>query len=352
MNIYEARKIFGINEKSSEEDIKKQYRILAKKYHPDANPGDQDTEEKFKQINEAYAVLTNKNGNSNDSNPVDFGFDLSEILRGHFNFNFGFQQPPTQNQRKEQFINSFKKPRPERTLSIDVIVPIMDILNKNPITLENINKISNCKLCNGFSVDVNQEHTCPQCNGTGSITKQTNMFFSSSSCYACGGIGIQLRKCPQCNPNGHTIETTKIALNLTTQVTLKTIYKIPGFGVPSNGITPEARGDLIVNIEPAENEFLAIRKGLLSNTQPLIVSISDIINQNKISIPVWDYEKKEISNAEIKLPPNVGFLDADVPVKIQPDLSFEFAIDDLGLLNDFGAKSKYLVYAVLNKIVQ
>jgi molecular chaperone DnaJ len=352
MTLHEAYQTLELNNRASDEEVKQQYRKLAKKYHPDVNKNDKDAETKFKKISEAYAVITNKTPTSNGPNLNDFGFDFSEILRGHFNFDFGFRQRPQQPQDKRSaFISQLKKEIPEQNINVVITVPVDGIIARTPILLENVSKITNCSTCNGLGINLATEHACKFCGGSGNITKQEGVYFSSSTCYACKGTGIVFDKCPQCNQNGHVQEASKISLNLNTQVALKTLYKIPNYGIPSKNKTPEKIGDLLVNIDVIPNEHVAVVNGFLTNTIPIIVSASDIINKNKIEIPTWNYETKQYEKVKVNLPEEVGFSSSPVMVNTT-DLSFSYALDDYGLMNDYGARTKYLVRAVLDAVIK
>ena len=203
--------VLGINQGSSEEEIKKAYRKLSKQYHPDLNPNNKQAEEKFKKIAEAYEVLTGK------------------------------QKPKNQNPfGGNPFGNRTYKAKP---LRVDIEVTMEEAyvgLEKN--VNYNINDI--CNKCDGEGGS--DPITCNQCNGLGHIEQGPFAF----SCVNCGGKGSLLRKiCYTCNGGGVLKKIESINLRIPKGITNESIYTYPNIG---NKIKNGIRGDVNfkINIKP------------------------------------------------------------------------------------------------------
>lgn len=201
--------ILGINRNASENDIKKAYKKLALKYHPDRNPGDKEAEEKFKEISGAYAVLSDPSkkqqydmyGTIDGMNPNDAGFNFEDLFKHMSGFgdmfgdffgggNFG---------RSQQ-----SEPRKASSIKIQIPLTITDIFNGYNHEVE-YNCELRCKECNGTGGTGIE--TCQHCHGTGMITDVRRTGFGviqqSHVCQYCGGSGQTIKnKCSKCNGSG------------------------------------------------------------------------------------------------------------------------------------------------------
>ncbi len=205
--------ILGVPRDASQEDIKKAFRALVKKWHPDANPDNKKlAEEKFKEIGEAYEVLSDENkrriydqtgkadfGNGQEGfnwqdfrNNSDFSDIFDEIFR---NFGGGFGG--------DSFFGSRRAAQLD--LSVEIEITMADSYNgvKREIKYR---RTVDCDVCNGTGYEGNVKK-CPTCNGTGQerIAQQQGMFrfVNTITCRTCGGKGfIGDRKCHQCHGSG------------------------------------------------------------------------------------------------------------------------------------------------------
>ncbi len=206
--------ILGVNETASPDELKKAYRALAKKNHPDANQGDAEAEERFKRISDAYDILSNqekreqydlmrKSGHNpfaagGGAGAEGFG-DLSEILRSMFGGGggspFGGRGHPSQAAIKVQieipFVTAARGGTVNRTLRL-------------PVT---------CSLCNG--VGGSGKSICASCGGSGRISSGQGFFSTQHPCANCGGRGYTLKeKCSACNGSGEIQSTEKVSLRI------------------------------------------------------------------------------------------------------------------------------------------
>lgn len=184
-------KILGLSRNATEEEIKKAYRQLAVKYHPDKNKGDKKMEEKFKEITEAYENLKDSQKKNEYDNPRHSDFD--------FNFNDFFK-------RKNQPVK----------YTTNVTVTLEDIFFEKEITRVLVED-ETCQICNGTGKEKNSDYEyCEVCAGRGVIENQINSFFVTQQiCEKCQGAGKIIKdKCKNCDGKKVTNKEKKIKFKL------------------------------------------------------------------------------------------------------------------------------------------
>jgi len=191
-------KILEVNENSTEDEIKKSYRNLSKRYHPDVNP---DGAEKFKEITEAYDILSNKNKKSEYDNVRTNPFRNNGSFEDIFSNMFGGGG-----------FNQRRKSAPDKVVRIE-ISPIESLLGSKK-TIQ-YSKDNHCETCNGKG---GTHQNCSMCNGQGFTIKTFGNGFMvqqiRTACPSCAGRGYQLvHKCHTCNGGG--VKTTINTLNIT-----------------------------------------------------------------------------------------------------------------------------------------
>ena len=258
-------KILEVEEKASADEIKKSYRTLSKKYHPDINP---DGAEQFKDIAEAYDVLSNpekktKYDNSK-SNPFQGGNyeDMLSQMFGGMNGRFRQQK---------------RKNAPDKIIKVQVS-PVDSYLGVNK-ELHYV-KNNHCQVCNGSG---GEQQVCVTCRGQGFEVKTFGTGFMvqqiRSACTTCGGRGYTLiHKCYGCGGQGINSITNNIAITLPKGVDSGQFLKVENAGDFKNG----EYGDLIIQVEIVNKDgYEKINNDLVYN---LFLNL-DEIQKNKYVIP-------------------------------------------------------------------
>ncbi len=254
--------VLGLKKGASDDEIKRAYRKLAMKYHPDRNQGDKDAEEKFKEINEAYAVLSDPDKKSKydrfghagvDPNAGfgggaysgDFGGfdDIFNMFGGMFGGNRGgFSRRRNGPQRGRDI---------QKNLTITFEEAAFGVKKQIKLT-----KYVECKTCNGTGAAPGSEKkTCTTCGGTGEVmtSKQTpfGVFQTSSICPDCKGTGSIIDKpCPDCKGTGKVRKTVTIAVNVPAGVDNGSAITLRGQGEPGENGGPAGDLYIIIAVKP------------------------------------------------------------------------------------------------------
>lgn len=257
--------VLGVDRNADEETIKRAYRKLAKKYHPDVNPGDKDAAEKFAEASEAYSVLSDpdkrrqydqfghaafENGGAGGAGGFG-GFDFNDIFgSGGFGDIFG-----------DIFGGGGRSSAnngPRRGASLRAIVHIsfeeavFGCKKEIELTLKDT-----CKTCGGSGARPGTSpETCPHCHGTGQIRQTQQSMFGMiqniQTCPHCGGTGKIIRdKCPDCHGSGFTSSRKKIQVDIPAGIDDGQSIRIRDKGEP--GVNGGPRGDLLVQVAVASH---------------------------------------------------------------------------------------------------
>ncbi len=250
--------ILGVAKDASQDEIKKAYRALAKKYHPDVTDlSKEDAEAKFKEVSEAYEVLSDEGKrktydqyghagvNSQFSNGGfswdDFTHadDISDIFGDIFGSMFG-------GRRQQQ--RSRNSPRQGESLRYDMEITLQDVLKGKTAELSIPHTIS-CGDCRGTGGKDGKIETCQTCGGAGQMQRVSRTPFgnmvSVSDCSNCNGTGTSFKeRCPKCRGSGKVSISSKVSVNIPKGVEEEMRIRVPGAGDAGyNGGPP---GDLIV----------------------------------------------------------------------------------------------------------
>ncbi len=295
--------ILEVSKSSSDEEIKKAYRQQAMKFHPDRNPGDKASEEKFKEAAEAYEVLSNKEkrarydqfghagvgsggGFNNGGMSMDDIFsNFGDIFSG-FGFG-GFNNFSGGGRSGGRRVSKGTNLRVKVKLNLTEIVTGVEKKIK-------VKKLTECKVCNGTGAASGSDYTtCHTCNGKGVVTRVSNTFLgqmqTSSTCPTCNGEGRSIKnKCPKCYGEGVTNEDDVISIKIPAGVAdgMQLVVSGRGNAARRGGIN----GDMLVVIEEEQHpDLVRDENDLLYN---LFISVPDAILGTAVEIPTLEGKVK------------------------------------------------------------
>ncbi|MBQ3092971.1 MAG: molecular chaperone DnaJ [Clostridia bacterium] len=256
--------VLGVNKNASEEEIKKSYRKLAKKYHPDLNPGDKDSEVKFKEVNEAYDVLSDKNkkarydqfghagtdpsygggsGGYYSGNPFGEDFDLGDIFGSFFGgFGGGRSRRSTASRRGSD-------------IEVNVNISFLEAA-KGCTKKIKYDCIDTCFKCHGSGArEGTSPKQCHVCRGTGQVVISQRTPFgvmqTAKTCDACSGTGKVIEHpCGYCGGNGRVRTNKEIEVNIPAGIDSKQILNVSHKGNAGKNGAESGDLHLYINITP------------------------------------------------------------------------------------------------------
>jgi molecular chaperone DnaJ len=328
----------GVKKTASAEEIRKAFRKLARKYHPDVNPGDKKAEEKFKELSEANDVLSDPkkrkiydqvgfysdnidpataeayaragggaaafpgaghargSAGSGQGVPFDFGgFDFSDFTSGA-----GTNPRSSGGGFRDIFSNIFsggagrpepRGPEPGTDLEYQVTVGFWQAIRGAVMKL-NITRQELCPMCKGTAT-VGSGQQCPDCKGTGQVTQTSGRMKFNMACPRCHGTGQIVNECPNCHGEGLMSVTEPLEVRIKAGTRDGQRIRIAGKGNAGRGGGPP--GDLFIVIRIEEHPVFHREGDDIHVTVP--VSISEAALGAKIEVPTID------GRAQLKIPP-------------------------------------------------
>ncbi|MBL8170785.1 MAG: molecular chaperone DnaJ [Acidobacteria bacterium] len=283
--------ILGVNRNATEQELKSSYRKLAMQYHPDRNPGNEEAEEKFKELNEAYGVLSSAESRSrydryghagvgtsaaseNWANPGFSGFE--DILGDLFSEVFGGNRNSRRNGAQRGS---------DLRYDLEISLEQAAAGYKTKISIPRLDK---CETCQGSGAAPGTSPvTCTSCNGAGSVRFQQGFFSVSRTCSQCRGTGRMIASpCKTCFGQGRVEEQQDLEIKIPAGVDTGARLRLAGEGESgANGGSP---GDLYVVIHVKEHELFE-RQGnnLYVNVQ---ITFSQAALGAEIKVPTLDGE--------------------------------------------------------------
>jgi molecular chaperone DnaJ len=294
----ELYKKLGVSKKASDEEIKKAYRKLARKYHPDRNPDNKEAEEKFKEISAAHDILGDPEkrkeydeggvfGGFGGGNPFGGagagagqaggfgGFDFGDLFGGVFNRGGGRAQ--------SQQVHG-------RDLETEVPLSFDQAINGAQISVT-VPKSSRCGTCHGSGAKPGTSPTtCPRCEGRGVESQGQGLFSISQPCPQCGGAGQIIEDpCPTCGGSGLTQQTKRLKVNVPAGVKDGSRIRLAGKG--EDGPRGGPPGDLYVTTRVASSPvFKRLEDGNLEVAVP--ITVPEAMRGGTIEVPTLNGTKK------------------------------------------------------------
>jgi len=279
---FEYYEILQVSKTATKQEIKKAYRKLAMKYHPDRNPGDKEAEEMFKKINEAYEVLSDDEKRSIYDRYGKAGLD------GHMGSSGGFSG-------FEDIFEEFfgfggrQKPRRQTPYNLDILFEIELEFKEAVFGVKKeieIDYFSICSKCDGTGAK--KSTTCPTCGGQGQIFIRQGFMSIGQTCPDCGGSGIKIEEeCDECKGAGYKINKDKVEIDLPSGVDTGMRMRVPNKG---NEDFNHQRGDLYIEIHVKEDPIFKRRDDDIFVEVP--VFFTSAILGDKVKIPTLQGEKE------------------------------------------------------------
>jgi len=318
-------KTLGVKRNASQDEIRKAYRRLARKHHPDVNPGDKASEERFKQVQEAYDVLSDKKKRemydqvgfysetgfnpsagrpSSGPPPGDFnfsGFDFSDIFGGAEGAPGGSARTARGTDAggfSEMFTNLFRRgqreagPQPGTDLEYTVQIGFWDAIRGTQAKL-NIVRYDTCPTCHGTGSTGGATVQCPECKGTGKVHQMAGAMRFELTCPRCNGKGTLSNTCPTCHGEGRISHQETVEVRIPPGAEDGSRLRVPGKGNAGSGAAPP--GDLYITTRVGEHPFFKRTGNDISVQVP--VTVSEAALGAKIEVPTID------GNALLKIPP-------------------------------------------------
>ena len=294
--------VLGVSKSAGEDEIKKAYRSLAKKYHPDMNPGDKEAEVKFKEVNEAYAVLSDSEKRSKYDR---FGHDAFDPAAGGgygggfggfsgVDFDFG-----------DIFSSFFGGGSTSSRSRANMPQEGDDVGTRVSISFEeaafgckkevNFARVENCPDCGGSGAQSHADiEKCPECNGLGrvNVRQQTMLGYMQTqrTCQRCTGRGKIIKNpCKNCNGKGRIRINKKLEVNIPSGIDDRQNIVLRGQG--SAGLNGGPNGDLIIEIRVKEDKIFTREGNNVYCEVP--ISFSEATLGAEIDIPVLGGETEK-----------------------------------------------------------
>jgi molecular chaperone DnaJ len=297
-------KVLGVSKTASVDEIKKSYRKLARKYHPDANKGDSKAEERFKEISEAYNTLSDSKRRKEyddarslfggggfrtpgqGGQPGGFPFDLGDLFGGAdtsgsgggrlgdlFGGVFGERSRGTQ-------------PRPRRGADVETETTLSfnDAIEGTTVSLR-LTSDAACPKCRGTGAKSGTvPRVCPSCQGTGASSRNLGSFAFSEPCRECKGRGLVVDDpCPACSGSGRAPSTRTVATRIPAGVADGQRIRLKGKGAPGERGGPN--GDLYVRVHVTPHPVFGRSSDNVTVTVPVTFAEATLGSEIKVPSP-------------------------------------------------------------------
>ncbi|MCI0388616.1 MAG: molecular chaperone DnaJ [Acidobacteria bacterium] len=309
-------KVLGVKRTASQDEIRKAYRRLARKYHPDVNPSDKAAEEKFKQLSEAYEVLSDpkkrevydkfgtysdtiREANRGASNSGGFDFDWGAFTGGATAGGPSAGGGPT---FRDIFSDLFggtrtaTQARPQAQRGTDIEIPLALSFEEaiNGLTTNiNVRRSEPCTRCQGTGEASTGQVVCLTCNGGGKISTGGGFLRLDQTCPDCNGTGKRRQPCPVCSGKGSIPKYETVKVRIPAGVDTGTSVRVTGKG--EAGVRSGAPGDLYIVTNVSPHKIFTRKGDNIYCTIP--ITLPEAALGAKIEVPTVS------GKAQLRIPP-------------------------------------------------
>jgi molecular chaperone DnaJ len=312
--------LLGVPRKANVKDLRAAYRKLARKYHPDLNPGDKSAEEKFKQIQEAYEVLSdtkkrqmydqfgfNAPGPGGAGPGAAYGGVSPEDIHFDFGgFDFGGQGGAAGGNAsfRDLFSQFFRgataaQPgagrEPGTDLEYQIDITFAEAMH-GAVKKLSFTRLDVCNICHGAGVAPGDEKICPTCNGSGQVTQVSGKMRFQITCSRCGGSGRLHTMCRNCGGEGRVQRVDTLEVRIPPGAQTGSRVRVAGRGNAGTGGGPPGDLYIITNVQP--HPFFERRGDDLYTVVPVTVSEASL--GAKVEVPTID------GRAQVRIPPGTN----------------------------------------------
>ena len=312
--------ILGVKKDAKADEIKKSYRRLARKFHPDVNPNDKAAEDKFKEVQEAYDVLSDEKkrkvfdrfgyyaDNLDADSPFGAGAASSSPAGGYDFSGFDFSTGPTTSGGGSSFRDIFSdlfggggsrvepeapKPMPKKGRDIEIPLALSFEEAFTGLTTNiTVNRSEQCSRCQGAGDTGGPVVTCPTCKGAGQVMRTGGRLQFSQTCADCEGTGRRRQPCSLCNGKGVTPKTEQVKLKIPAGVDTGSRVRVPKKG--HGGRLGAEPGDLFILTNVGKHPFLTRKGDNVYITVP--ITVPEAALGTKIEVPTVE------GKAQLKIP--------------------------------------------------
>ena len=312
--------LLGVSRTAAVKDIRAAYRKLARKYHPDLNPGDKSAEEKFKQIQEAYEVLSdtkkrqvydqfgfNQPGQAGAApSGAGYGYGAGGVPEDvHFDFggfDFGgggaggggtsFRDLFSQVFRGQNAAREANEREPGSDLEFQIEISFAEAM-RGAVKKLSITRLDTCSVCHGAGVQPGDEKVCPTCGGSGQVTQVSGKMRFQIACSRCGGTGRLHTMCRNCGGEGRVPRVESLDVRIPPGAQTGSRVRVAGRG--NAGLHGGPAGDLYIVMKVEPHPFFERRGDDLYTVVPVTVTEASL--GSKVEVPTID------GRAQVRIPP-------------------------------------------------
>jgi molecular chaperone DnaJ len=317
--------LLGVPRKASAKELRAAYRKLARKYHPDLNPGDKSSEEKFKQIQEAYDTLSDTKkrqmydqfgfnvpgqgggapgaGYGRGASPEDIHFDF-----GGFDFGggggpgagsagggAGFRDLFSQFFRGASAAQTTNERQPGDDLEYQIDITFAEAM-RGTVKKLSFTRLDACNVCHGTGAAPGDEKVCPTCGGSGQVTQTSGKMRFQITCSRCGGAGKLRTVCRNCGGEGRVARMDTLDVRIPPGAQTGSRVRVAGRG--NAGLHGGPPGDLYIVMRVEPHPFFERRGDDLFTVVPITVPEASL--GAKVEVPTID------GRAQVRIPPGTN----------------------------------------------